>query len=189
MYIYLSTQPQCYHCLFMSLWTIITVTLNDSSYFSVSKGQKCFLDSTWKLVLSWFWSFLHRTTCKITGMQLRNFLAKTSDRRSNVCSIDWKKTTWLDRPFLWYWWSPVSVTLLQTNHSENYERLIQMQLCAQSVPCSIFLLDRQCSLLPSNLSSSPVVSWYHDKDICVRMRYSSFITSSKVCLVSWVCLY
>ena len=122
MYVYLATQPQCYHCLLVSSWTLIAITLNDSLDFSVFKRGKCFLDSTWEWMLSWFWGLLHGTTCKITGMQLGDFQPKHQTEGVMPAPLPGKRPLDGTGHSSGVGDSTISVASLQTNHGANYKR-------------------------------------------------------------------
>lgn len=171
-----------YHCLLVSLWTLITVIPNDSLDFSVCKRGKWYFDSTWEWKLCWFWGLLHGTTCENTGMHLADFQPKHLTE-CLIPLLPGKKATLWHRPFLVH-----SLTVLslsphsKTQKLQKSETIKNVSTNASFHPVSSWVcistgwtmrqsnvVSKPC-LLSDHLGSSALFSWYPIKGTYVHMR-------------------
>lgn len=189
MYVHIFRNTSCYyHSLLVSFWT---VTVLD---FSVCKRGKWYLDSTWEWKLCWFWGLPHGTTCENTGMHLVNFQPKHQTECQMPAPLPGKRT---GHSSCCHWQSYLCHLTPKTTVKLE-QMLVKMHLYVQSAAVFVFLLDGQWgrAMLWVNLATflTLLARLLYSLGIILKTPMStwdnvSFLTFSKVCSVSWVCLY
>lgn len=112
-YIHIFRNTSCYyHCLLVSLWTLLSVMPNISLHCSVCK-RIWYLYSTWEWKLCWFWGLLCGTTCENTGIHLADFQPRHQTGCLMPAPLPGKKATLWHRPFLVLSLTVLSVTSFQ----------------------------------------------------------------------------